>query len=130
MLFVGWSETMALYAYLPELPNDESVLNRCTLTFAAALFVSMVLYLGSIVGILAAVGYTSDKDTLDDKIGTARLSQSVSFGFAVVFFSISLGWLFQPRPPSRQLAEGESILRPGFRQIYSTAVKVHLNELR
>ena len=83
MSFVGSSETMALYAYLPELPNDESVLNRYTLTFAAASFVSMVLYLASIVGISAAVGYTSDKDTLDDEIGTARLSQSVSFGFAV-----------------------------------------------
>ena len=73
MSFVGWSETMALYAYLPELPNDESVLNRYTLTFAAASFVSMVLYLGSIVGISAAVGYTSDKDTLDDEIGTASV---------------------------------------------------------
>ena len=127
VVFVGLFETMTLYAYLPELTNDESTLNRFTRTFSVLSYGAMVLFLGVVVGVSAGLSYTSDdnKDTMDDEIGTARISQSIASGVGVICFGMAWGRLFSPRPPARQLASNESVWTSGFSQIYRTAVKVH-----
>ena len=126
VVFVGLFETMTLYAYLPELTNDEFTLNRLTRTFAVLSYGAMVLFLATVVGTSAGL-YTSDdnKDTMDDEIGTARISQSIATGVGVICFGMAWGRLFSPRPPARRLASNESVLTSGFSQIYRTAVDVH-----
>ena len=124
--FVGLFETMVLYSYLPELTQEEATLNRYTKTFAVLSYGAMVLYLAVVVGIATGSAYKSDEDTLDDEIGTARISQSLAFAIAVICFSIAWFRLFQPRPPARILdPTTESIWTAGFKQLYRTAIKVH-----
>jgi len=125
--FIGLFETMALYAYLPELTNDEATMNRYTKVFAVLSYGTMVLYLAIVVGIATGVAFKSDRDSIDDEIGTARLSQSVAFGVSVVCFSIAWGRLFQPRPAARSLAPSESLWCTGFMQLYRTSINVHRN---
>ena len=124
--FLGTCETMTLYAYLPELTNSEDTLNRYTRTFAVFSYTGMVFFLGIVVGVSAVV-FQSDKESLDDEINTARLSQSVGFCIGSVLFCIAWGFLFPPRPPTRTLDAGTSIWTEGFLQIYRTAKAVHKN---
>jgi hypothetical protein len=121
----GWFETMLLYAYLPELTENEQQLNKFTRRFTVLSFGSTVVYLAGIVGGAAALGYSSDTSSLDDEIGTARLAQSVSFGINSLLLSTAWGRLFQQRPRARSLPPGQSILFAGFRQVYNTIKKVY-----
>jgi MFS-type transporter involved in bile tolerance (Atg22 family) len=123
----GWFETMLLYAYLPELTDNEQQLNKFTRRFTVLSFGSTVLYLAGIIGGAAALGYSSDKSSLDDEIGTARLAQSVSFAINSLLLSIAWGRLFQQRPCARTLPPGKSIWIAGFRQVYNTIIKVYRN---
>lgn len=116
---------MLLYAYLPELTDNEQQLNKFTRRFTVLAFGSTVVYLAGIVGGAAVLGYSSDKSTLDDEIGTARLAQSVSFGINSLLLSIAWGRLFQQRPRARSLPPGQSIWIAGFRQVYNTITKVY-----
>ena len=127
VVFVGLFEAMTLYAYLPELTNDEATLNRYTRTFAVLSYGSVVVFLVVVVGLSAALSYTSDnnKDSVDDEIGTARISQAIGFATGVVCYGLAWGRLFAPRPPARLLAPHESVWTSGFVQLYHTAVKVH-----
>ena len=125
LFFVGLFETMALYAYIPELTNDEEALNRYSRTFTVGGVLATILFLALITGVSGALGYGGNDKTLDEEIKTARLSQSVGFALAVPLLSLSWGYFFQPRPPARLLAANESIWSSGFIQIYRTSRKVH-----
>ena len=115
--FLGWGQTMLAYAYLPELTDDEELLNKFTTNFTVVQFGSMVAYLVLVVGITSAAGLT------DDDVATARIGQSISFGVASV--TLCYAWsLFRPRPTSRSLPEGQSLWTAGFRQVFHSSVKI------
>lgn len=116
---------MLLYAYLPELTEDEQLLNKFTRKFTVLSFSSAVVYLAGIVGGAAVLGYSNDTSSLDDEIGTARLAQAVSFGINALLLSISWGRLFQRRPRARSLPPEQSLWLAGFRQVYNTTFKVY-----
>jgi MFS family permease len=122
---VDCRETMLLYAYLPELTEDEQLLNKFTRKFTVLSFSSAVVYLAGIVGGAAVLGYSNDTSSLDDEIGTARLAQAVSFGINALLLSISWGRLFQRRPRARSLPPEQSLWLAGFRQVYNTTFKVY-----
>jgi MFS-type transporter involved in bile tolerance (Atg22 family) len=122
--FTGWFETMTVYAYLPELTDDENTLNRYTRVFGMVPFTCMMIYLALVVGLSTGVLYQPDKDSLNDEIGTSRLAQSIQFFIAAILFSIAWGRLFKPRPPTRTNIE-EPIWKYGFVQLYKTTKKVH-----
>jgi hypothetical protein len=67
----GWFETMLLYAYLPELTENEQQLNKFTRRFTVLSFGSTVVYLANCWW-CRCTRLFSDKSTLDDEIGTAR----------------------------------------------------------
>jgi magnesium-transporting ATPase (P-type) len=99
---------------------------------AALSYVSMVLYMGAIVGATAGMGYMDEeenKGTLEDEIATARLSQSVSFTVCVIGLGTSWGLLFQQRPAMRVLPEGQSVWTTGFLQVQKTVVEIHNKHL-
>lgn len=126
MGFVGFFETMALYSYLPELTGDAETLNRITRTISVVAFTGMVLCLAVNVVVTMAI-YPPDNKSLDDDIGTARISQSIAFGVGAILFPISWGRLFKARPAARALGENESVLKSSFAQLYRTACDVHCN---
>jgi UMF1 family MFS transporter len=124
--FIGWLETMVLYAYLPELTADEDVMNRYTRFFTVSSFAVMVLYLALVIAISAGTGnLLSDTSSLEDEIFTARVAQSLSFCLGLVCFSISWGICFKKRPQNRTLGPNESVWTSGFAQLYRTSLKVH-----
>lgn len=128
MGFTSWFQTMVTYSYLPELTNDETVLNEYTRSFAALSYTSMVLYLAAIIGVTGGLGYMNvDENTqsLDDEIMTARIAQSVSFIICTVGLTIAWGFLFQKRPPTKILGDDESVWTYGFRQVARTSVKIY-----
>jgi UMF1 family MFS transporter len=105
-----------------------------TRSFAALSYVSVVLYMGAIVGATAGMGYMDEeenKGTLEDEIATARLSQSVSFTVCVIGLGTAWGILFQRRPAMQHvLPEGQSLWTAGFRQVRKTVVEIHNKHLR
>ena len=115
--FIGWGQTMLAYAYLPELTNDNEVLNKYSSNFTVVQFSAMVAYLIFVVGVAAAAGVS------DDDIATARIGQTTSFGVASIM--LPYAWsLFRPRPCSRNLPEGQSLWTAGFVQVFHTSMKV------
>jgi MFS-type transporter involved in bile tolerance (Atg22 family) len=121
---------MLTYSYLPEISNDEEKMNRYTRNFTVISFSGMVIFLAAIVGVTAAVGLSEDKTTLDEEIGTARLSQSVTTFINVVLLSIAWGLLFEKRPPARerQTDDGHfSLLTAGYKHLRNTIPRVYRN---
>lgn len=116
--FIGWGQTMLSYAFLPELTEDEEVLNKYSANFTVVQFSTMIVYLIFVVGVSAAAGLS------DDDVATARIGQSTSFSVALV--SLSYAWsLFRPRPRARSLPEGQSLWSAGFIQVFRTSVKIY-----
>ena len=115
--FLGWGQTVLTYAYLPELTNDDKLLNKLSSNFTVVQFSAMVAYLVFVVGVAAAAGVS------DDDIATARIGQSTSFAIACV--TLSYAWsLFCARPSSRALPEGQSLWTAGFIQVFHTSVRI------
>lgn len=131
--FTVWFQNMITYSYLPDLTTNETIMNEYTRAFAALSYLSMVLYMGAVIGSKAAMGYLdkgANEGTLEDEKATARLAQSISFTLCTVGFSIAWGILFKKREPLRQLPEGESILKSGFQQLRRTIREIHQRHLR
>lgn len=116
--FIGWGQTMLSYAYLPELTNDDALLNKYSANFTVVQFSAMVIYLVLVVGVAAAAGVS------DDDIATARIGQSTSFVVASSTLSYAWSCLFLPRPKARDLPEGQSLLTAGFIQVFQTSVRI------
>jgi MFS-type transporter involved in bile tolerance (Atg22 family) len=126
--FTVWFQNMITYSYLPDLTDEEAIMNEYTRAFAALSYTAMIVYMGGITGATAAMGYMNEEEnrsTLDDEIKTARLAQSVSFTICVIGLSIAWGLLFKKRPAIRILQEGQSIWTSGFRQVVRTVVQIY-----
>ena len=121
LAFVGWTQTLMTYAYLPELANSEERLNQYTQSFTILSFVAMLLLLGGVVGISSAWGFA------DDVTNVARFGQAVSF--VVVSIALYPAWfrLLQPRPACQERPAGKSLWVAGWSKVYQTSVYIHRN---
>lgn len=113
---IGWAQTMVTYAYLPELTDDQVILNQYTQSFTTATFSTMVVFLGFVVGVAGVMGWGD--------IATARLGQSVAVLVSSVLLYVAWYRLFQPRPAARPRSENRPIWKDGFYQVTKTARKI------
>jgi len=113
--FIGWMQTMVTYAYIPELTDDEALLNKWTSNFTVCQFSSMLAFLLIVLGIAQVAGLS------DDDIAVAQLGQSIAFVISSVTLYLAWGRLLKPRPAAHDLPEGTSVWSAGFRQLYRTS---------
>jgi MFS-type transporter involved in bile tolerance (Atg22 family) len=116
--FLGWGHSLLVYAYLPELSDDEQTLNKFTANFTVVEFSSTVIFLGTIVGLASIFGIQ------DNDVATARLGHSIAFLISAACFAIS--WtLFKRKPASHSLSPNASLWTEGFKQVWRTSVRIH-----
>lgn len=113
---IGWAQTLVTYAYLPELTNDDKILNQFSQSFTMVTFSTMVVYLGFVVGVSSVMGWGD--------IATARFGQSVAVVVASVFLYVSWYILFQPRPAARPRPV-IPYWKDGFQQVGRTAKHIY-----
>ena len=113
---VGWSQTLVTYAYLPELTNDERVLNQYSQSFTTSSFTAMVLYLGLVVGISSYMDWSD--------IATARLGQSVALVIASALLYVAWYKLLKARPATRPRPD-MPLWKDGFLQVWRTSKHIY-----
>jgi len=121
MTATSWGETVVCNAYVPELTEDESVLNYFTAMFVIIPFGCVVLFLSFVVGVAYALGIHENDGA------TAKLAQTISFLVTVVFLGVSWGFFLKKRPPKHQLQPGKKVWVEGFKQIYRSSVDIYNN---
>lgn len=107
---VGWAHVTLTYAYLPELTDDEELLNKWTGNYTTLQFGSTVVFIIVVSAGSAALGID------DDDVGVARLGAAVAFVFTTVMLVISWS-LFERHDALHQLPLGASIWSEGFKQV-------------
>jgi MFS-type transporter involved in bile tolerance (Atg22 family) len=119
--FIGWTQTELAYTYLPELSENEDVLNDYTKSFTVAFFSSSVIYLVVIIGSVTAAGY-GDNDLLISRTGIA-----VAVVINIVLLPLAWKILFKKREQMHELPNNTSIWTAGFIQLYHTTKGIASN---
>jgi len=112
--FTGWIHTLVVFAYLPELTEDENLLVSWTANFHMLQYISLVLFLLYMLGVLYATGYNGN-DILSTRIA------SIS-SFVIVSPCYLLTWtkLMKRRNAFHSLT-GHSLWTVGFIKVYRTS---------
>ncbi|GFH58915.1 hypothetical protein CTEN210_15391 [Chaetoceros tenuissimus] len=112
---IGWIHTLVAFAYLPELTEDSKLLMSWTANFHLLQYISMILFLVFMVGILYGL------DAIDDNILAARTASITSLILA--FFTFGYSWLklMKARPPFHELPSESSLFTIGFIRIFKTS---------
>lgn len=119
--FTGWVQTAMTFAYLPELTDNELLMNDYTKSFTMTSFGAMVAYLAVVIGAVQITGQ-SDNDVL-----TNSVAMSIAFTINVILLSYAWGVLFGPRSQLHHLPSGASLWTAGFVQIYHTGKDIAKN---
>lgn len=118
MFFLFLFQTVTAYSYLPELTNQEQVLNDFTRNFTVVSFSSIVIFIAGIIGGTVGSGIT-------DNVAVAHVAVGAAFGICSICLFLAWGLLFKKRPPLMELPEGMSIWMAGFCKLYHTSIKIH-----
>lgn len=118
LFFVFLFQMVAAYSYLPELTDNEQVLNEFTRNFTVTTFCAVVVYIAVIVGVSGGLKIQSDN------VLVARIATATSFGVAAVTLFLAWGMLFEERPPLHELPPNQSIWSAGFRKLYHSCTKI------
>mmetsp|Transcript_28295 Transcript_28295/g.41804 ORF Transcript_28295/g.41804 Transcript_28295/m.41804 type:complete len:494 (-) Transcript_28295:219-1700(-) len=116
--FIGWMHTVTVFAYLPELTNDENLLVSWTANFHMLQYLAMLLFLAYMLGLLYATGYS------DDPVLSNRSAMISCFVITAPLFLITWTRLMKPRDALQQLPSSSSIWTIGFKQVYHTCQKL------
>mmetsp|Transcript_28548 Transcript_28548/g.69184 ORF Transcript_28548/g.69184 Transcript_28548/m.69184 type:complete len:507 (+) Transcript_28548:32-1552(+) len=119
--FLGWAQTELSHAYLPELTDDEMVLNDYTKRYTVAFFSCGVAFLFVTIAITTATGYA------DNDLVTSQVAMSMAFVINAALLPLAWGRLFKKREPMHTLSEGASLWLAGFVQLYRTGKKIASN---
>eukprot|EP00980_Cylindrotheca_fusiformis_P004469 scaffold953_cov141-Cylindrotheca_fusiformis.AAC.13 len=119
--FIGWAQTELTHSYLPELTDDEMVLNEYTKTYTMAFFSSAVVYLIVVIGSVTLAGHG------DDDLLTSQVGMVLSFGINIVLLPTAWGRLFEKRERKHKLPEGGKLWSAGFVQLYRTGRHIATN---
>lgn len=110
----GWVHTLAIFAYLPELTNDPTLLVKWTANFHLLQYVAMVLFIPMVVGAIQMLMIDGDE------IMSAKLAIGAAFVISAILFGWTWTSLIQPRSALQTLPEGSSLLTIGFLKIWRT----------
>ncbi|KAL3937618.1 MAG: hypothetical protein SGBAC_007310 [Bacillariaceae sp.] len=119
--FVGWAQTELTHAYLPELTNDEMILNDYNKGYTVAFFSFGVAFLIVTIAITTVTGYA------DNDLVTSQVAMSMAFAVNAALLPLAWGRLFKKREPMHALAQGDSLWSAGFKQLYRTGKKIATN---
>jgi MFS-type transporter involved in bile tolerance (Atg22 family) len=118
--FLAWSQAMINYAYLPELTQDQAILNEYTRGISILSFSFIVVFLATVVAVSAGL------NLMNDYVTVARISQSMTFSLLTICTILSYGFLYGPRPAAHERPRnGKSVWTAGFIQLYETIQKIH-----
>ena len=121
-IFIAFSYTVhlcAVYAYLPELTDNQEKMVQYAAKFSAAQYSGSVGFLIVMIGILSWINK-------GDRFNTATLSQTVVFIICGSCFGYAWTRLFRPRPASQVVPENRTLLSSGFWKIYETGQTILL----
>jgi len=119
--FVGWILTSVTHAYLPELTDDENLLNDYTKSYTICSFGSMIVFLAVVIGALQLAGYG------DDDLKGTQVAMSIAFAVNVLALGCAWGFLFGERDRMHELPSHKSLWTAGFVQLYNTARNIRAN---
>lgn len=133
--FVGWIHTLCAYAYLPELTQNEGKLVKWTASFNVWQYVSMVVFLVYMIGILQLLGFSGIEDESDDTNADADADENTTLDYiyssrvasisalAVITPCYLIAWtcLMTKRTAIKTLPEGSSLYTIGFIKVYRTS---------
>ncbi len=119
----GWIHTLVIFAYLPGLTSDSDLLVKWTANFHLLQYVTLVLYLPVMVGVLNLLGYG------DNDVVSARIANGSAFGISAILLSITWTKLMKPREALQTLPPGVSIWTIGFKKVGYTG-KALFNKYR
>jgi UMF1 family MFS transporter len=119
--FVGWAQTELSHAYLPELTNDEMLLNDYTKSYTVAFFSSSVVYLIIIIGCVTVAGYG------DNDLVTSQVGMIVALVINIALLPLAWGQLFGKRDKKHELPENSKLWSAGFVQLYHTGKHIATN---
>lgn len=116
--FIGWIHTLSVFAYLPELTNNPKDLASWTANFHFLQYISLILFLGYMIGILYATDYNGDD------ILSARVAMISSFVIVLPFYILTWLRLMKPRPALQEMPPNASLWTIGFQKVYYTSKKL------
>jgi MFS-type transporter involved in bile tolerance (Atg22 family) len=105
--------TSATWAYTSELTDNHKQQASYNTYYFIVLYVSTLIFLGQVL-VLAFSLHTDD-------VGTARISQAITFVTSSIFFGIAWKFLFRNRPALSKLPEGSTLLKCGFQRLQSSS---------
>jgi MFS-type transporter involved in bile tolerance (Atg22 family) len=115
--FVGWMHTLVVFAYLPELTEDENLLVSWTASFHILQYCTLIAFLLYMLGILYVTGYTND----GDEILSSRIASISSLIIAAPCYFLTWTRLMKRRRSFHQLPQDSSLLTIGFVKVYRTS---------
>jgi len=110
----GWVHTLAIFAYLPELTTEATLLVKWTANFHLLQYITLILFLPLIIGILTLLGVD------DNDIISARIALGVAFVLSLLLYTWVWTRLIQPRGALQTLPEGSSLWTIGFSKVWRT----------
>mmetsp|Transcript_8172 Transcript_8172/g.12541 ORF Transcript_8172/g.12541 Transcript_8172/m.12541 type:complete len:490 (-) Transcript_8172:232-1701(-) len=116
--FIGWMHTVTAFAYLPELTNDEHLLVNWTANFHMLQYLSMLLFLSFMLGLLYVTGYN------EDPVLSARAASISCFVITSPLLLITWTRLMKPREAFQHLLSKSSLWTIGFQKVYHTCQKL------
>jgi MFS-type transporter involved in bile tolerance (Atg22 family) len=122
--FVYLIHTTSVFAYLPDLSLDPDVISHYTSRFTFRQFAGQFIY----VSLIIICGTVRGTDrTVASTIQTARDAAGIAFGFGALFIGYAWLFLFRKRPALSAVAEGETLITTGFKQVSKTGRTVWKN---
>ncbi|CAJ1954326.1 unnamed protein product [Cylindrotheca closterium] len=116
--FVGWAQTALSHAYLPELTDDELILNEYNKRYTVVFFSFGVAFLIVTIAITTVIGYA------DNDLVTSQVAMSMAFVVNATLLPLAWGRLFKRREPMHPLPEDAFLWSAGFVQLYRTGKKI------
>jgi MFS-type transporter involved in bile tolerance (Atg22 family) len=115
--FVYYVHIVVTYAYTSELSKNSTEQTKYNSFFFVVLYASTLIFMLKIL----TLSFVFDQDD----VGTARMSQIITSLFSACFFVFAWSSLFQDRPPSATLQEGQSLWTVGFVKVCKTSGEIY-----
>ena len=116
--FIGWIHTLSIFAYLPELTDNPKYLASWTANFHFIQYISLIIFLAYMIGILYATGYNGDD------ILSARVAMISSFVIVSPLYLWTWLGLMKQRPALQVIPNNSSLWTIGFQKVYATGKKL------
>jgi len=121
--FIGWVHTLAVFAYLPELTENSKQLVNWTTSFHVLQYVSLILFLASMLGILKFSGF----DGANDQIPASRISNALAVSVITPFYMLTWTFLMRKKNAFHELPGNSSLWTIGFVKVFQTSKTLYQN---